>query len=92
MALGLTPTPEAIPPAVGDEDVTNGYVPWSTSKHRPLRPSRRTSFFRLLSAAATNSDVSLHNRRSLPPRGRTLEDLVRIEAGMAVKRPQQPFF
>ena len=32
---GPTPEPVVTPPAIGLEDVTNGYVPWSTSNITP---------------------------------------------------------
>src|ERR1700709_1109385 len=41
IAVGARPDPTAAPPAVGFEDVTYGYVPWSTSSRVPCDPSRR---------------------------------------------------
>jgi len=35
MRVGPIPDPTAAPPAVGFEDVTKGYVPWSTSSSVP---------------------------------------------------------
>ena len=35
------PEPVVAPPAVGLDDVTNGYVPWSTSSSVPCDPSEQ---------------------------------------------------
>src|SRR3954470_21409715 len=40
--VGPMPEPTAAPPAVGLDDVTNGYVPWSTSRSVPCDPSSST--------------------------------------------------
>ena len=40
--LGATPDPVAAPPDVAFEDVTNGYVPWSTSSIVACPPSKST--------------------------------------------------
>src|SRR3954467_13246182 len=40
--VGPLPAPHAPPPAVGLDDVTNGYVPWSTSSSVPCEPSSST--------------------------------------------------
>ncbi len=40
--VGGMPEPAHAPPAVGDDDVTNGYVPWSMSSSVPWAPSNRT--------------------------------------------------
>src|SRR3712207_8695881 len=42
MRVGPIPEPVAAPPAVGLDDVTNGYVPWSTSSSVPCEPSSST--------------------------------------------------
>src|SRR5690348_13159124 len=42
MRVGPMPEPVAAPPAVGLDDVTNGYVPWSTSSSVPCDPSSST--------------------------------------------------
>src|SRR3712207_4328051 len=42
MRVGPMPEPVAAPPAVGLDDVTNGYVPWSTSSNVPCDPSSST--------------------------------------------------
>src|SRR3954452_23533891 len=42
MRVGPMPEPTAAPPAVGFDDVTKGYVPWSTSSSVPWEPSRST--------------------------------------------------
>ena len=39
--VGPTPAPVQAPPAVGFEDVTKGYVPWSTSSSVPWPPSKQ---------------------------------------------------
>ncbi len=41
--VGPTPAPVQAPPAVGFEDVTKGYVPWSMSSSVPWPPSKRTT-------------------------------------------------
>ncbi|RPK74339.1 hypothetical protein EES44_01760 [Streptomyces sp. ADI96-15] len=41
--VGPTPAPVQAPPAVGLEEVTKGYVPWSTSSRVPWPPSKRTT-------------------------------------------------
>ena len=41
--VGPTPAPVQAPPAVGLEEVTKGYVPWSTSSSVPWPPSKRTT-------------------------------------------------
>ncbi len=41
--VGPMPEPAQAPPAVGFEDVTNGYVPWSTSSSVPCEPSSSTT-------------------------------------------------
>ena len=41
--VGPTPEPVQAPPAVGFEEVTKGYVPWSTSSSVPWPPSKRTT-------------------------------------------------
>src|SRR6266536_2432971 len=40
--VGGMPAPTQAPPAVGLDDVTNGYVPWSTSSSVAWAPSSRT--------------------------------------------------
>src|SRR5262249_48143220 len=40
--VGPTPEPLQAPPATGLDEVTNGYVPWSTSRRVPCAPSNRT--------------------------------------------------
>src|SRR6202044_250599 len=40
--VGPMPEPTAAPPAVGFDDVTYGYVPWSTSSRVPCEPSSNT--------------------------------------------------
>src|SRR5699024_11991570 len=40
--VGPTPDPMVTPPAIGLDDVTNGYVPWSISSITPCAPSNRT--------------------------------------------------
>ena len=40
--MGPIPVPIVAPPAIGELEVTNGYVPWSTSKSVPCPPSSRT--------------------------------------------------
>src|SRR3989441_7437742 len=42
IAVGPIPTPTAAPPAVVLDEVTYGYVPWSTSSSAPCAPSSRT--------------------------------------------------
>src|SRR5699024_8803645 len=37
--VGPTPDPMVTPPAIGLDDVTNGYVPWSISSITPCAPS-----------------------------------------------------
>src|SRR5690348_13630889 len=41
--VGPTPEPTQAPPAVGEDEVTNGYVPWSTSSSVAWAPSSRTT-------------------------------------------------
>ncbi len=41
--VGPTPVPVQAPPAVGFEEVTKGYVPWSTSSRVPWPPSNSTT-------------------------------------------------
>src|ERR1035441_3901335 len=40
--VGPTPVPVAAPPAVAEDEVTNGYVPWSMSSIVPCAPSNIT--------------------------------------------------
>jgi hypothetical protein len=40
--VGPMPEPTHAPPAVGFDDVTKGYVPWSTSSRVPCEPSSST--------------------------------------------------
>src|SRR5262249_56669728 len=42
MRVGPMPEPTAAPPAVGFDDVTKGYVPWTTSSNEPCEPSNHT--------------------------------------------------
>ena len=42
MRVGPTPVPVTAPPAVEDELVTKGYVPWSMSSSAPCAPSNMT--------------------------------------------------
>src|SRR2546430_10563400 len=42
MRVGGMPDPTQAPPAVGFDDVTNGYVPWSTSSSVAWAPSSST--------------------------------------------------
>src|SRR6516165_153614 len=55
--VGPRPAPTQAPPAVGDDEVTNGYVPWSTSSMVACAPSSRT-FWLLSSALARTRLVS----------------------------------
>ena len=62
ISVGPIPTPEAAPPAVVVEEVTNGYVPWSMSSSAPCAPSSRTrppaeSPPRISSPASVNSST-----------------------------------
>ncbi len=41
--VGPTPAPVQAPPAVGLDEVTKGYVPWSMSRRVPWPPSNRTT-------------------------------------------------
>lgn len=41
--VGPTPVPVQAPPAVGLDEVTKGYVPWSMSSSVPWPPSKRTT-------------------------------------------------
>src|SRR5690606_37937225 len=43
MSVGAIPPPVAAPPDVVLLDVTNGYVPWSTSSREPCAPSSSTA-------------------------------------------------
>ena len=42
ICVGPMPRPAHAPPAVADDDVTNGYVPWSMSRSTPCAPSNIT--------------------------------------------------
>ena len=57
IALGPTPVPVQAPPAVGDDEVTNGYVPWSRSSSVPCAPSKKTHWS-LRRARLMTCDVS----------------------------------
>ena len=72
MRVGPMPSPTQAPPAIGFDEVTNGYVPWSTSSSVPCAPSHSTSSSRS-SACAISSDVSATYGRS---RGAKREHLV----------------
>ncbi len=58
--VGPTPAPVQAPPAVGFDEVTKGYVPWSTSSRVPWPPSKSTTLpasmasFRISVVSATN--------------------------------------
>jgi hypothetical protein len=51
--VGGTPVPVHAPPAVVLDEVTNGYVPWSTSSSVPCAPSN-----------STEAPPSIHRERS----------------------------
>ena len=42
MSFGPTPLPMQADAAIGFEEVTNGYVPWSMSSSAPCAPSKIT--------------------------------------------------
>ena len=44
MRVGPLPMPVAAPDAIGFDEVTNGYVPWSRSAASPAPPSNSMSF------------------------------------------------
>ena len=44
MRVGPMPAPAHAPPATVFDEVTNGYVPWSTSSRVACAPSRSTDF------------------------------------------------
>ena len=80
MWRGPRPLPTDAPPATGFDDVTNGYVPWSTSRKvawapssRILRPDSRASCSRLTvsatygtSRAPSSSNLFTTSSRSNP--------------------------
>ncbi len=51
--VGPMPAPVQAPPAVGFDEVTNGYVPWSTSSRVPWPPSSRTTLFAFSASSRT---------------------------------------
>ncbi len=55
--FGGMPAPAHAPPEVGEDDVTNGYVPWSMSSSVPCPPSSSTNF-PSSSALDSTSEVS----------------------------------
>src|SRR5699024_230994 len=55
--VGPTPDPMVTPPAIGLDDVTHGYAPWSISSITPCAPSNRTRR-PLSSALFKTTDVS----------------------------------
>ena len=61
--VGPMPEPVHAPPAVGFEEVTNGYVPWSTSSSVPWPPSSSTTL-PSSSALFSTSEVSATIGRS----------------------------
>ncbi len=65
-AEGGIPRPVQAPPAAQDDDVTNGYVPWSTSSMTPCAPSHR-SFAPDASRAFSQALVSVTKRASFFP-------------------------
>ena len=77
MRVGPIPIPVAAAPAIGFDEVTKGYVPWSRSSSVPCAPSSRTRLPSRI-ASSTSSDVSATYGRSrcakrLVPRGDVLE-------------------
>ena len=55
--VGPTPTPVAAPEAIGFDEVTNGYVPWSRSSSVACAPSKSTCL-PARSASSTSSETS----------------------------------
>ncbi|MPN65056.1 hypothetical protein SDC9_212835 [bioreactor metagenome] len=55
--FGAIPEPEHMPPPTVEEDVTKGYVPWSTSSMEPWAPSKST-FLPLSIRSFMRTDVS----------------------------------
>ena len=55
--VGGMPDPVHAPPEVADDDVTNGYVPWSTSS-RVAWPASSNTFAPASSAFSSTREVS----------------------------------
>ena len=95
MRVGPMPMPVAAPDAIGFDEVTNGYVPWSRSSSVACAPSKSTSL-PSRSAWSTSSDTSPTNgasrsrvaRRTAPrpPRGRTARPRRRARARRSSRR------
>ena len=65
MRVGPMPAPTHAPPAVGLEEVTNGYVPWSTSSIVAWPPSMSTCSPRSRASLSTRSaSITMGWRRS----------------------------
>src|SRR5579859_970646 len=60
--VGGMPEPTQAPPAVGLEEVTNGYVPWSTSSRVAWAPSSSTSSSRSSALARTSRVSAMYGR------------------------------
>ena len=63
MRVGPTPAPVQAAPAIGLDEVTKGYVPWSMSSMAPWAPSNSTRF-PARSASSSSSEVSAMKGRS----------------------------
>ena len=63
MRVGPMPIPVAAPDAIGFDDVTNGYVPWSRSSIVACAPSKSTRL-PARSASSTSSETSPTNGAS----------------------------
>jgi hypothetical protein len=63
MRVGPIPIPVGAPEAIGFDEVTNGYVPWSRSSIVACAPSKST-FLPASSASLTSSDTSPTNGAS----------------------------
>ena len=88
--VGPMPRPTHAPPAIGFDEVTNGYVPWSRSSSVPWAPSQSTGS-PSSSAPLTISDVSAMNGARSARRSRSvgLGQLVLVERPMAVELVEQ---
>ncbi len=73
--VGGIPDPVQAPPAVADEDVTKGYVPWSTSSRVACPASSRTFLPSLSALSSTRRGVGDHGGEPRGIRKQFLDDL-----------------
>ena len=80
MRVGPMPMPVAAPEAIGFDDVTNGYVPWSRSSSVACAPSKSTSLPSRSAVVDEQRGVADERREPLREAGVLRPDLLEVEA------------